>query len=178
MSHGIKCTELCSFPFGTVPYSLIMWLLFPPIFYIWFDTANKHLRAGNGQTGGWTDATKYIISLALRSINTSMWYDMVFLISWEIPKTQIRQSFLLVIFQCNHAYNSDSEANPKFTSCQWTLRGHLGVQKHCRASWTIFPIEVCYVVTPQSAAKTTCIILDRYIYGPVSQFLLRVYMRQ
>ncbi len=32
--------------------------------------------------------------------------------------------------------------------------------------------------TPHSAAKTTCIIVNRYIYGPVSQFLLRVYKQQ
>ncbi len=29
-------------------------------------------------------------------------------------------------------------------------------------------------VTPQLAAQTTCINLSRYIYSPVSQFLLRV----
>ncbi len=35
--------------------------------------------------------------------------------------------------------------------------------------------DTCYKVTPQSAAKTTRIILDCYMYGQVSQFLLRVW---
>ena len=39
---------------------------------------------------------------------------------------------------------------------------------------SIWQDKCCTNVTPQSAAKTTCIILDRYMYGPVSQFLLRV----
>ena len=34
--------------------------------------------------------------------------------------------------------------------------------------------KCCPKVTPQSAAKTTRIVLDRYMYGPVSQFLLKV----
>ena len=39
---------------------------------------------------------------------------------------------------------------------------------------SIWQDKCCPKVTPQLAAKTTRIILDRYIYGPVSQFLLRV----
>ncbi len=35
--------------------------------------------------------------------------------------------------------------------------------------------KCCPKVIPQSAAKTTCINLDRYMYSPVSQFLLRVW---
>ena len=34
--------------------------------------------------------------------------------------------------------------------------------------------KCCPKVTPQSAAQTTCINLSRYVYSPVSQFLLRV----
>ncbi len=35
--------------------------------------------------------------------------------------------------------------------------------------------KCCPRVTPQSAAKTICIVLDCNMHGPVSQFLLRVY---
>ncbi len=31
-------------------------------------------------------------------------------------------------------------------------------------------------VTPESAAQHTCIKFSRYVYGPVNQLLLRVYL--
>ena len=57
-----------------------------------------------------------------------------------------------------------------FTAEWYTLRRDSSIHRSS-SSQTDLRISK---VTPQSAAKTTRIILDRYMYGPVSQFLLRV----
>ena len=58
-------------------------------------------------------------------------------------------------------------------TCQ-VLRMDLSESFRDTQNTTSFARRRCPMVTPQSTIKTTCIILDRYMYGPVSQFHLRV----
>ena len=58
---------------------------------------------------------------------------------------------------------------------QFTVHHHLRQICVYRNNQSLKGAVVVTLVIPQSAAKTTRIILDRYLYGPVSQFLLRVW---
>ena len=47
------------------------------------------------------------------------------------------------LMTCHDSVNLTLFEEPGFGF--WNLRGHPGVQKHCRATWTILVIQMCYV---------------------------------